>query len=231
MKHIPLLLALLLFALPLGAAEVLPTTGKAVGLIRDDTPGSWAVVSQDFNPVDVKEFDGDEAAGFLGCYFEGPAGRYLAIKSGSGKLKTFAVVLGGGSVVIPPGPPTPPDPPPKPPEPPLPPVVPGPRQVLILRESGDDNPAMSRLLVSLSSGKGRDYLKSKGHAYFSFDADGKREDGSPDPKVVAWKNALNIKMPCVAILDSTGAILHKASLPDSCTADNVLDILRAWEAK
>jgi hypothetical protein len=112
----PLLLALL-FALPLGAAETLPTAGKAVGLVRDDTPGSWAVVSADFSAVDVKEFEGDDTKGYLGCFFEGPAGKYLVIKSGSGKLKTFAVILGGVAPVPVPVPGPGPEPVPNPPAP------------------------------------------------------------------------------------------------------------------
>ncbi len=88
----------LLLAATASAADVLPSAGKAVGVVIDDTPGSWAVAAQDFMPVDeksVKQFNGSEKDGFLGCMFEGPAGRYLVIKSGSGKLKLFAVTLGG----------------------------------------------------------------------------------------------------------------------------------------
>ncbi len=214
-------LALLtLLAAAASGAEVLPTAGKAVGLVRDDTPGGWAVIAPD-GEVAAVPFDGDDTKGYLGCYFQGLPGRYTVIKVNGFKIKTFAVTLGGTT------PPTPPDVPPKPPVVIPNPPVPGPRQVLILHESGDDNPAMSRLLVSMASTKGREYLKSKGHAYFNFDVDGKRPDGTPDPNVVAWKAALNVPLPAIAILDSSGAVLFKVSLADGTTTDDVISILRS----
>ena len=151
---------------------------------------------------------------------------------GKGKLSPFVtclVVVGSGPVPptpipIPPGPPIPPDPTPVPV-----PIPSGPRTVLIVRESSDDTPSMSRLLVSLSAGKGHDYLKSKGHGYFAFDTDAKGSDGKPDPKVMQWISAVNMLPPFAAILDSKGNVLAKMGIGNANTADDVLTLLRGKE--
>jgi hypothetical protein len=106
----------ILLLLALLGAEVLPTAGKAVGVVRDDTPGGWAVIAPE-GEVAAVPFDGDDTKGYLGCYFEGLPGRYTVIKVNGFKVKTFAVVLGGvAPQPVPPGPgPVPPDPTPPPP--------------------------------------------------------------------------------------------------------------------
>lgn len=131
------LCVLLLLASAALGADVLPSAGKAVGFIRDDTPGFWLVLAQDFTPVEAKFFEGDDKTGYRGCVFEGPpGGRYMAIKIEQGRPKTFPLVLTGAvpsPVPVPPGPG--PEPPPNPPPSPQP--VVGPMRVLVLEETAD----------------------------------------------------------------------------------------------
>jgi len=225
------ILAALALCLPVRAADVLPSAGKAVGFVRDDTPGFWLVLSADLSPVDAKFFEGDDAKGYRGCVFDGGPGRYMAIKIENGRPKTFPVLLGGVAPTPIPPQPVPPGPTPVPPKPePTPPPIPaGPRTVLILRESANDTPAMSRLLVSLQAGKGRDYLKSKGHSCLALDVDAKGADGKADANVAAWRVAVDVPLPALAILDSKGNVLHKEPLPATATADDVLAVLRRHE--
>src|SRR5689334_21797160 len=130
-----LALALCLLVGAASAAEVLPSAGKAVGFVRDDTPGFWLVLSSDLSPVDAKFYEGDDKAGFKVCVFEGAAGRYMAIKIEQGRPKPFAVVLDGVSPTPFPPPGPGPKPPPNPPPPPQP--TTGPLRVIILEETAD----------------------------------------------------------------------------------------------
>lgn len=217
-----LALALCLLCGWASAAEVLPSAGEAVGCVVSETPGKWVIFSADFLPVQPRIFEGGKV-----CVFQGPAGRYavLRIPPGNEQPEVSIVVLGGAPAPVPPQPipPVPPEPkPPEPTPPPNPPIA-GPRQVLILRESADDSPALSRLIVSLQGGKGRDYLKSKGHACFVLDVD--------DAQGAKWKETLNLAVPAVGIIDSKGNVLAKQNLSSGDTADTVLALLKKWEAQ
>lgn len=217
-------------------AEVLPTTGKSVGVVTSETAGKWVVFAEGFLPVSPKILEGGKV-----CVFEGPAGRYavLRIPPGNEQPEVSIVVLGGAAPsppsppifppVVPPAPPVPPKPDPPPsPEPPRPDPTPaGPRQVLILRESADDTPAIGRLIVSLQGGKAHDYLKSKGHGCFVLDADAKDESGQPDANVARWKLVLaGVPMPIVAVLHTNGKLLGWKTIATTDTADNVLTFLK-----
>lgn len=242
MARVSLLLLAILFALPLGAAAQEVKLPSEVQVL----PGAWAIVSPEivsggkpkwridpaltevrldllFPPEIAKQATGRVFTSVTPGRFrvecwnaKGDVASDIAITwvHVVGTVPTPPVVP--PVVVVPPGPEVPP----------VPPVVAGPRQVLILRESANDTPAMGRLINSLQAGKGREYLKSKGHSGFVLDVDAKGPDGQVPANVAAWKAALNTVLPVLAILDEKGGVIYKTTLTDDATADNVLDILK-----
>lgn len=240
-----LALALCLLCGWASAAEVLPSAGKAVGVVIDDTPGSWAVVAQDFSPVEsVKEFNGNENDGYLGVMFEGNAGRYLAIKSGGKKLKTFAVVLGAPAPGPTPPAPVPPSPVPPSPVPPAPvPPAPSPApinadgfRVIFIYEQTDKlyAPVVDSMLNSTEI---RAFLTARcakdknGQASFRYwDDDSADTDFSPDAPAylkAAYLAAVKDKpADAVWIIVSDGKTGFVGQCPD--TAAGVLELLKKY---
>jgi hypothetical protein len=90
--------------------------------------------------------------------------------------------------------------------PPTPPVVEGKRRIVILHESGDDDPAQARLYVQLRGSAVAPYLASKGHKLDILDA-------TDNPL------ANGLTLPAMLILDaSTGAKIATLPLPASTAA-------------
>lgn len=154
------------------------------------------------------------------------SGRYrlLAVSAKGNMPSAFAecIITVGTPPKPPPGPGPGPDPPPKP-DPKPDPIPAGPRTVLILRESSSDTPMLARLYTSLQAGKAHAYLKSKGHSAFVLDKD------TDHARVVAWRDALMLPLPAIAILDDKGKILYKDILPANTTDEDVLAVVKAWE--
>lgn len=105
------------------------------------------------------------------------------------------------------------------------PVVEGPRDVLIVHETATDGPAFARLKSNLRSGAAYDYLKAKGHTLLIQDQD----DGSPVIK--QWQAELTGQTLPVILISAKGKLLAKQTLPATATADDVLTIIKTWEAK
>jgi hypothetical protein len=213
----------LLPATLLADTTVLPSSGKAVGVVRSSEPGKWIVLSADFTPVQPIVLDDGKA-----CIFEGPAGRYAVflIPPGESQPQISIVVLGGVSPVppapVPPGP-TPPDPPsPTPPDP----TPAGPRGIAIIRETAETSAPLARLINQLRTGPQSQYLASKGHKLDVWDDDSVLADGRPSPKAEAWKPIYaGLTLPVLIIYDPASKnILHKGTLPES--ADAVIEAVR-----
>lgn len=128
--------------------------------------------------------------------------------------------------VPPPKPPVPPTPPPVPPvPPPVPPTpVPGQRAVLIIRETADGTPELSRLLVALRSGPQADYLRQKGHTLHILDDDSVDQNGRPSPIVEAWRpHIAGMTLPLLIVIDpATSTPLLKEFIAPTATAEQIV---------
>lgn len=118
-----------------------------------------------------------------------------------------------------------PDPGPNPPTPPVPPVVvvDGPRTLVIVRESEDDNPLFGQMSVALRFGDKAKILAERGHRVIILDDDETDEDGQPVPLLKALV-PLNPQLPALFILDENSRVLHHETLND-LTADRVMKVL------
>ena len=101
--------------------------------------------------------------------------------------------------------------------------APGPRTVLIVRESAATTPVLARTLTALRDGASAAYLKEKGHSLLILDKDSIGPDGSPATVVEKWK-PFN-QLPELLIISPPDKLLHRGKLPES--ADGVLQILNA----
>jgi hypothetical protein len=201
------LLALVAGCEPMWAADtILPSSGKAVGVVRTETPGTWAVLSKDFQPVQVTQLEGDKDAGWRTCIFEGiPGGAYAVIKSEKGSLQIFPVTLGG--VLPKPGPGPEPEPKPKP-EPPPPPPLAGSRTVLYFHESADNNPETGIFLNLMRDGPVKQYIAEHKHWFYPVDV---HQRDSDDKSIMdSWKPHLkdvtkpdgSLRLPVVVVMDT-----------------------------
>jgi hypothetical protein len=200
-----------------------------VSSVQQGTGYAWWILATDASGklvfADVQKYDQDKS-----LVFTGPPGTYqimLAV-SVDGKLdqgQATVTILGGRPAPIPPGP----TPPPDPPEPEPDPTPAGPRTLLIVHETADTTAHWAQTLNRLRTGPQAQYLASKSHRLFVLDDDSVGSDGKPS--LEAWsKHLAGLTLPAVLILDSqTRAIVHKQSVPNIATADDVLAILKLHE--
>lgn len=98
--------------------------------------------------------------------------------------------------------------------------VPGPRLVVIVRESEGDSPAFARMVTNLRNGEPAKTLEAGQHQLDVLDDD--------NPAAAKWLPALQgLQQPAVLVVRPPDKVLAKQSLPDSATAQTVLDILKA----
>ncbi len=123
-----------------------------------------------------------------------------------------------------PGPGPGPGPGPRPnPTPPVPVVVDGPRTIVIIRESGTDDPLFNRMSVSLRFGENADLLEQGGHKLLILDQNEVNEDGQLLP-ILANLIPLNPTLPALFILDDKATVLHHETLTEF-SAEHVLEVL------
>jgi hypothetical protein len=228
-RVIGLLLILALLACPLFAAPPTLTvpesvTGKAGAFI--------AIEAESDSPwVNFRASDGLNVfpAGLLSSkratVVTGPVGTYrvwayCGNKDG-GVDREIVVTIGTPPVVV-----IPPKPDPEPPKPD--PVVSGKRRLLLVHESADDTPEVSRLIVSLRTGTSAAYLDSKGHKLSILDDDSVDAAGKPAADVEQWRpHFAGMKLPALFVLDETGkTLLHKQEIPAGSTAAQVVEIVK-----
>lgn len=216
---------------PTPPAIVLPEEGKAVGVVKVSTPSGWACLSQDFDAVEIVLLEGDDKTGYKSCVIHGLPGKYAVLQINGFKVTTHKVILGNPSPTPPPPPPGPgPGPPPPPPgpgpEPPPNPTPAGTRTVLILYESEQKTPELSRLITDLTNASSPryKYLQDKGHMVAPLDDD--LEDASGRPFLDGWR-PLVPQLPAIVIQDAkTKAILVKQALPATFTGTDVINLLQ-----
>lgn len=96
---------------------------------------------------------------------------------------------------------------------------------MVLNETGDKTPELSRLFVSLRGQAVEQYLQSKGHRLDILDDDQVTHEGNPDPLVVRLKG-LGVAMPSLFVLDlATGEVIHQQALP--ATPEAVMEVLKS----
>jgi hypothetical protein len=97
---------------------------------------------------------------------------------------------------------------------------PGPRLVVIVRESEDDTPAFGRMVTNLRNGEPAKTLEVGKHQLDVLDDD--------SPTAAKWLPSLaGIQQPAVLVIAPPEKVLAKQSLPADATAATVLDILKA----
>lgn len=114
------------------------------------------------------------------------------------------------------------EPTPVPPKPDPDPPTPKPSQVtaVIVHESNDSTPALSRLITGLRTGEAEQWLAAGGHSLLVLDDDATDANGQP-LQIVASLNALGVAMPALFVLDGDQVLL-KESLAADATGDQVL---------
>jgi hypothetical protein len=214
---VPRLFAVLLlaFAWTAGAADVvLPSPGKAVGVVRSDEAGKWIVLSSKMFPVAPVILDDGKA-----CFFEGEPGTYAVIKipAGDGQPSVNTITLG---TPAPPSPPPGPSPPNPPPVPPTPQPVAGPRVVVLLHESLVQSPATGNLIRDMRQGPAEKYLRDKGHRFLALD----ESNGA----FRSWRDAAGLlERPVLMISDpETNRMLYRATLAPQDTADGIIELIK-----
>lgn len=110
-----------------------------------------------------------------------------------------------------------------------PPVIPvdGKRTVVIIRESGEDTPALARMIQNLRTGENQAYFTSKGHRLHWLDDEQQDENGEL-LEVVQQLLPVHPELPAIHILREDGLSLHHETLSANATDDDVMRILKAW---
>jgi hypothetical protein len=133
--------------------------------------------------------------------------------------------------------PTPPPPVPVPvptptptPDPiPLPPSA-GPRNILILHETGSQTTEWGTIINNLSRSAQKDYPQSD---LFILDSDGKDATGNPSKVVAAYKKLLppNYTLPAIVIVDKASKrVLYSDSLSINATTATINDLIKKYGA-
>lgn len=191
-------------------------------VVVDAPKGGTAVVEVDFS-IDFKN---NGVKPRLSVVASNPGLYVVVLHNGNegGGLSTKRIQVGQ---LPPPPTPTPtPDPEPKP-DPPQPPVVQGKRLAVIVRETGDQSPALARTVVALRAGKQAAYLKEKGHTLKLLDDDSKTEDGLTDPDLALVEPEIRGKpLPVLVVLTEDGRALGTTSLPAEFSADSVVEFIK-----
>jgi hypothetical protein len=103
---------------------------------------------------------------------------------------------------------------------PIPGVLPGPRLVVIVRESESDSPAFARMVTNLRNGEAATALETGKHQLDVLDDD--------SPTAAKWLPALQgLQQPAVMVVAPPDKVLAKQSLPADATAATVLSLLKA----
>jgi hypothetical protein len=192
---------------PIVAAVTVPSTGDSQVLW--DYPPAVKAIQVDAKTLHVWAPPGSHTLGATVITIDWESKRFNALKHSA----TFAV---SGSPTPPPGPG---------PAPPTPPVPSGKLTAIIFEESEDHTPAFARRLVQLRTGTAASYLKSKGHTLKIVDDDSTHEDGATTAMIAKIK-AAGVSMPLLAVFNEAGELVKIMPLPDSVTADNVVETLR-----
>lgn len=100
--------------------------------------------------------------------------------------------------------------------------------IVIVRETADDTPAIGRLVVGLQSGEVAKYLESKGHELYLLDDDAKDAGDAKAAMLKSVEPAITgMTEPAFVMVDrSTKRIAHKESLPPEATAADVLALVK-----
>jgi hypothetical protein len=99
-------------------------------------------------------------------------------------------------------------------------VLPGPRLVVIVRESESDSPAFARMVTNLRNGEAATALETGKHQLDVLDDD--------SPTAAKWLPALQgLQQPAVMVVAPPDKVLAKQSLPADATAATVLSLLKA----
>lgn len=220
------LLLVCLLAFPLRAeTTVMPTPGKAVGVVTSTEAGKWIVLAADFTPVNADVRDSGKV-----CIFEGSSGKYAVflIPPGDAQPKISIVVLGA----VGPAPPTIPPviPPINPQVPPVNPPQPAPlngMRVMILDETSPtftstaQRDKWQRQITALRSLNVKAYLDAK--TIKGADGwPGWRKADPSDPQAFRnlpreWQDfrakLQPTEIPWVAIADSSGNVVSQGPPP------------------
>lgn len=130
---------------------------------------------------------------------------------------------------LPPGP----DPDPKPvPIVVVPPVTQGQRIALILHESHDQTPELSRLIVDLQAGESSAYFAKNHHSVFALDINAKDENKQPLQVITRLLPTIGSKpLPVLIVADKTkegrlGNVLSCESLKSGTVGGDVVEVVK-----
>jgi hypothetical protein len=185
---------------------VMPSAGKAVGLVRAPTAGRWFVLAPDLAPVLTTAFKlSPDAGGGSVIFWEGePGARFTVLfvpDSSAESLSAVAVTLGGAA----------PDPTPQPPKPgPDPPPVTTAAKAMILMETETSDQGHELIRQAIR----RD--KSLSAKVSILDPDTRDENNQLDKTVQAALAFLgNRPLPRLLYQNAAGGFVGDEALPDS----------------
>jgi hypothetical protein len=200
------------------APKVVPVKVEPIKV--DDEPG----VDPSYISVVTKDdtvLSDDDAAPIIGTAEQGP-GEYVyhGFRVGNRPLH-YTISVRDGTAPIPP--PVPPVPVPVPPV-----VVPGVREMLIVRDVKQVDPAFSQMVAKLRTGTAGAYIRDNKHRLFILDVGATGVGDKPSPLVEAWRPQFSgMKLPVEIIIDpATKAIVSKRELPATTKADDVIASLK-----
>lgn len=130
-----------------------------------------------------------------------------------------------------PGPNPNPEPEPKPPvvvpEPPpviVPPVAEKVKQLILVRESGQQSDTLARLVISLQGGKGEKWLAEQGLTLLGIVDPGEVNASDKAATLVAkWRTEFEMEnLPLLLLLDANSKLIRKEPLPPSATLDTLI---------
>lgn len=164
---------------------------------------------------------GAQAVRFRIFFTPESGGTYVLVlhDANAGKVITKRIVVG----------PVVPQPDPPKPQPPTPTPAAGKRLVLLVREVRDVTPAMNLAELSLTSGDGLKYLRSKQHTLMILSDDRDPPKNLPPIALAAYQKAKGLTLPSIAILDQDSwAELFVGPVDKDASAEDILGIVKKY---
>ena len=148
-------------------------------------------------------------------------GTYVLVLHDANAAKVITKRIVVGPVVPQPDPPKP--------QPPTPTPAAGKRLVLLVREVRDVTPAMNLAELSLTSGDGLKYLRSKQHTLMILSDDRDPPKNLPPIALAAYQKAKGMAMPAVAVIDADSwAELFVGPVDKDASAEDILGIVKKY---
>lgn len=104
----------------------------------------------------------------------------------------------------------------------------GPKEILIVYDTGTAQAPFERMLTNLRTGANDKYLADKNHKLYMLSRDAKDGDGNQAKPIAKWSKALDgLQLPAIVIGTPEGKLTYKQSLAPDVPADAVMSIIKS----